>query len=330
MTRVLFDALTPKQARIAAVLHIEGAGRGVEVVITCRDYMHVADMLELYGVPYRCVGKYGVSLYEKLVYGLERQRALAEVAMEVDAMVSFPSPDAARVVFGLGKPLVVLNDTPHAHHVNRLVIPLSDVLVAPAATPEEAWRGYCPRRVVTFDGVFEYMWTSRFAPNPDVVRKLGLSPGGYVVFRPEEAHAAYYRWDYAELRRRLVEEARRLGYVVVNIPRYPDQIMDGVVNLTKAVDHLQLAYFSAGVVTGGASMATEAALLGVPALSYFPESYYLDDYLAKRGAPLYRCRDLETCRGALREMFRVGRAGPLKLEDPSRVIFEVVSGVVSR
>lgn len=330
MIKVLFDALTPKQARIAAVLHIEGAGRGVDVVITCRDYMHVADMLELYGVPYRCVGRYGVSLYEKLVYGLERQRALADVAMEVEAMVGFPSPDSARVVFGLGKPLVVLNDTPHAHHVNRLVIPLSEVLITPAATPVETWRVYCPKKVVTFDGVFEYLWTSRFIPNPEVIKGLGLSPGGYVIFRPEEAHAAYYRWDYADLRRRLVEEVRRLGYVVVNVPRYRDQVMEGVFNLTRAVDHLQLAYFSVGVVTGGASMATEAALLGVPAISYFPQRYYIDDYLAKRGAPLYRCRDLETCLWALREMLRVGRASPLRLEDPSSVIFEVLSGVVSR
>jgi len=118
--------------------------------------------------------------------------------------------------------------------------------------------------------------------------------------------------------------------VVVNVPRYPDQIIDGVVNLTKAVDHLQLAYFSAGVVTGGATMATEAALLGVPALSYFPGDYYIDAYLQKIGAPFFRCRDLEGCLAAVGEMLKMGRRGGPKLEDPTALILETALGVLTR
>jgi len=329
MTRFLFDALTPKQARIAAILFQEGGKRGVEVVITCRDYMHLADMLRIYGVPHNCFGKYGVTPYEKLAFGIERQRQLAEVAKEVDGMLSFPSPDAARVMFGLGKPVVILNDTPHATHVNRLTLPLSKALVAPSAIPQEAWAAYCPKRVIQFDGVFEYMWISRFLPDEDVIRRLGLRRGGYVVFRPEEAHASYYRWDFARLRLRLVEEFRRRGYVVVNLPRYPDQVIEGVVNLTEAVDHLQLAYFSAGVVTGGATMATEAALLGVPALSYFPGDYYIDAYLQKMGAPLFRCRDLDSCLVAVGEMLKTGRRDAPRLEDPTILILETAMDVLT-
>ncbi|MDT7873735.1 MAG: DUF354 domain-containing protein [Pyrobaculum sp.] len=330
MTRFLFDALTPKQARIAAILFQEGARRGVEVAIACREYMHLADMLRIYGVPHNCFGRYGATPYEKLVFGIERQRQLAEVAKEVDGMLSFPSPDAARVVFGLGKPIVILNDTPHATHVNRLTLPLSEVLVAPSAIPREAWAAYCPKRVVEFNSVFEYMWISRFVPDEEVIRRLGLRRGEYVVFRPEEVHASYYRWDFAKLRLRLVEEFLRRGYVVVNVPRYPDQIIDGVVNLTEAVDHLQLAYFSAGVVTGGATMATEAALLGVPALSYFPGDYYIDAYLQKIGAPFFRCRDLEGCLAAVGEMLKMGRRGGPKLEDPTALILETALGVLTR
>ena len=330
MTKLLSDALTPKQARIAAVLYKEGLQRGFELVITCREYFHLADVLKMYDVPYICVGRYGASLYEKLIYGIERQRALAEVAKDVEGYVGFPSPDAARVVFGLGRPLVVLNDTPHAVHVNRLGLPLAEVLVAPAAVPAEAWRPYCPRKVETFEGVFEYMWVSRFAPDPSVVKDIGLEPGGYVVLRPEESHAAYYKWDMAQVRKAFVEVAKSMGYVVVNVPRYPDQVIEGVVNLTKAVDHLQLAYFSAGVVTGGATMATEAALLGVPSLSYFPETYYIDEYLQKNGAPLYRCKELQHCVETLRLMLKMGKTAPLKLEDPTKTIMKAVADVVAR
>ena len=75
-------------------------------------------------------------------------------------------------------------------------------------------------------------------------------------------------------------------------------------------------------------MATEAALLGVPALSYFPEDYYIDRYLQERGAPLFRCKDEEGCVKALRDALKSGRATPPRLEDPTGLIFEVVKDVV--
>ncbi|MEM0468420.1 MAG: DUF354 domain-containing protein [Pyrobaculum sp.] len=328
-TKFLFDALTPKQARLAAVLKNLGREKGVEIVITCREYFHLRDVLDFYNVEYNCFGGYGTTTYDKLIKGLERQIKLAEVAAVVDGMLSFPSPDAARSLFGLGKPLIVLNDTPHAIHVNKLVIPLAEVLVVPQATPVEVWKPYCPKRIVTFNSVFEYLWTSRFKPQVEVVEKLGLRPGEYVVFRPEESYASYYKWKFEEVRHALVEAVRKEGYVVVNIPRYIDQYIDGALNITKAIDHLQLAYFSAGVISGGATMATEAALLGVPSLSYFPESYYVDEYLQRLGAPLYRCRGLD-CIDVLKEMLRHGKTTPLRMEDPAAVVFETALGVVTR
>lgn len=327
MARLLFDALTPKQARIAAHLYLEGRRRGLEVAITCRRYMHLEDMLKAYGVPHRCFGGHGATAREKLLAGVERQRELVEAAEAVDGMLGFPSPEAARVVFGLGKPVAVLNDTPHASHVNRLVLPLAEVLVAPGFIPAEAWRPYCPRRLVTFDGVFEYMWTSRFSPDPSPVRALGLEEGRYVVFRPEEEKAAYYAWNSRALRMALMEEARRAGYVVVNVPRYPDQLVEGALNLTEAVDHLQLAWFSAAVVTGGSTMAVEAALLGVPAVSYFPAPLHVEGYLRGLGLPFVRCGGLEECVRALRWALSAGRASPAKMEDPIEAVFEAAESL---
>ena len=43
-------------------------------------------MLKMYNVPHLCVGKYGKNTYEKLVFGLERQLGLVEVAKGVDGM----------------------------------------------------------------------------------------------------------------------------------------------------------------------------------------------------------------------------------------------------
>lgn len=322
--RALFDALTPKQARIAAILKREG---GLQLTITCREYYHLRDMLEQYKVDYICIGRYGETTEEKLVEGLKRQLQMVEIMRGLDGVVSFPSPDAVRTAFGLGKKSVVLNDTPHAYHANSLTIPLSDALIAPSAIPQDAWRRYCPKKVVTFDGVFEYMWTSRHTPNLESVRKLGLEPGSYVVFRPEEAKAAYYQWNNVQLRAKLVELVKEMGYVVVNIPRYSDQVIEGAINLIKAVDHLDLAYYAAAVITGGLTMSTEAALLGTPAVSYFPGDVYIDRYLERAGAPLLRCSSMDECIHVVKKALSMGRAPPPKMEDPLKAIVAAVQEI---
>lgn len=321
MKSALFDALTPKQARIAAALKIHG-GDKIDLMISCRNYFHVKDILDIYKVNYQCIGKYGETIMEKLVFGLQRQLELVDLVSRLDGVLSFPSPDAVRVAFGLGKKSVLLNDTPHAHHVNSLTLPLAEALIAPSAIPRDAWRPYCPKRIIVFDGLFEYVWVSRHAPNPDSIRRLGLSPGEYVVFRPEEAKAAYYEWNNMELRRNLINYIKSLGYKIINIPRYQDQIIDGVINLIQAVDHLDMAYYAAAVVTGGLTMATEAALMGVPALSFFPRGLYVDEYLARLGAPLYRCSGLDDCLAALKRALAEGRKGLVKMEDPLPVMVE--------
>jgi predicted glycosyltransferase len=77
-------------------------------------------------------------------------------------------------------------------------------------------------------------------------------------------------------------------------------------------------------------MATEAALLGVPALSYFPGDYYVDKYLQRVGAPLFRCRDEESCLAMVDEVLKTGRSTAPKLEDPVSLIFETAVDVVTR
>ncbi len=328
--RVAFDALTPKQARIAATLYWEGRKRGIDVVVTCREYDHTRGVLEMEGVEAACVGGYGVTTEEKLRNGLARQMALVDLYRDVDVVASFASPDASRVGFGLGKPVVTLNDTAHADAVNRLTVPLSTCLIVPKALPRRAFERYGCRRIVTFNGVFELMWIRRFTPKRDVIEALGLAEGEYVVVRPSEVHASYYPSARADPSLDIAREAARMGYRVVYLPRYPDQRVDWALMPPRTVDFLSLAYYSAMVVTGGATMALEAALLGTPALSLFPLRYYTDMYLEALGAPLYRCFEGEQCMRLARNML----AAPFRrrpaldgLDDPTNVILNVISSL---
>ena len=323
--RVLFDVLTPKQARIAAALR----DAGLDLYATCRRHMHVEEMLQMLGVPHHCFGGYGKTLREKLMESTMRQLKLIEVVKGFDAVVTFPSPEATRVAFGLGKPLVVLYDTPHADAINRLAMPLATLVIVPEATPPHMYARYCPRRIEAVPGLFEAMWTSRHTPKP-VHRELGLRERGYVVIRRHERYATYSQWRLEEIEERIVRAVKELGLDPVVVPRYEEDVewgeRLGATVIRKAVDFLDLAAYAAAVITGGGTMAVEAALIGTPAATYFPGEYPQVDYLAARGAPIARCSP-EKCVEELGKLLEMPRRRP-NVPDPTNRIVELVREAV--
>jgi len=290
---VWLDALTPKQGRLVACLATALEGAGFEVLVTCRDHECTRWAIEAYGLEPVVVGSYGgEGRLGKLLADAERTAELARLVegRGVGALVAYPNPSAARVAFGLGIPYVALDDTPHAEAANRLALPLASALIAPEALRGDFDRYLLPgTRVLYYGGVDEVLWVRRFRPSGSALRELGLERRGYVVVRPEEYKAAYYRWGgWAWLQ--LCEELERRGLRAVVLPRYEEQraaaLERGFTVPSGCVDGLDLAYHALAVVTGGGTMAREAALLGVPSFYTFPLELKVSRYLEERGFPL--------------------------------------------
>ncbi len=348
-----FDALTAKQARIAAILSMEGSKSGIDFVITCRKYDYVEEVLGMFNLHYECVGYHGESPREKLLRGIERQLALLDVVRDFDVHVSLTSPDAVRIAFGLGKPIIVLTDTAHSYFVNKLTLPLANTVIAPSAIPMSEWGHYVPSaeidKVRAFDGVFELMWINRFKPTGESISRLGLRSREFVVIRFEESRASYY--DYGDKAQLLIKMAKRVlesGYYAVVFPRYPyqEELIKSELNLFlklgrlviprgMRLDGLDLAWHARLVITGGSTMAHEAALLGTPAISYFPRHYYIDDYLMSKGLPLYRCVG-EDCLAVLDSILKSDvdhvdtNAILSRMEDPTNLIINEIRRLASK
>ncbi len=293
--RVWLDALTPKQGRLVACLYRSLREAGHEPFATCREHECTASVMKLHGVEPAVVGRYGgATKLGKLLADAERIKELAELVSDwgVQALVSYPNPSAARVAFGLGLPYVALNDTPHADAANRLSLPLCSFLVASEALEGKFDRYLAPgAKVLYYKGVDEVLWVRGFEPTGSSLRELGLERRGYVVVRPEECKAAYYSWEawgWLEL----CEELRRRGLRVVVLPRYEEQRAAaerlGFAVPRGCVDGLDLAYHALAVVTGGGTMAREAALLGTPSYYTFPLELEVSKYVERLGFPLKR------------------------------------------
>jgi len=295
---IWLDALTPKQARLMAEIAESLERRGEELLITCRRYAETEQMLGMRGLSYISVGGYGNSRLEKLIHYADRVMKLMEIVKErkPEILISFSSPEATRVAFGLGIKAVTINDTPHAFHVCRLTFPLSWRIIHPVAVPEELYlRNWaCKESLISYNGVDEVAWMKKAVPNREELEKLGIE-GDFVIVRPEESKASYLNSEAGVPM--IVDIAVEMGYEVVLMPRYDDQrdyysrrYGSSVKIPSSPPDASSLYFFSSLVVTGGGTMSREAALAGTPSISIFPLNVplYVNDYLSVMGFPLWR------------------------------------------
>ncbi len=286
--RIWIDVLTPKHALFFEPLYRELVRDGHEALLTTRKYREAQEALEMKRLRFQVVGEHGgASRYGKLLASARRIERLAQIVEEwgPDTAVSFSSPEAARVAFGLGVPHVAANDSPHIRPVARLTIPLSRYVCSPWIIPRRIWLDFGAYRdgIVSYRALDAAAWVKRLKPNPFVLRQLSLERDRpIIVLRTEESFASYLEGrasDEAPVIGPVTEQILRLGLDVqiVISTRYGRQapvLRERFGKRVRVVDHIvdstSLLHYSSFFIGSGGTMTVEAALMGVPAISCFP------------------------------------------------------------
>ena len=313
MARIWLDALTPKQALLATSLAKVLQSRGHEVLLTVRDYDYTVRVAEIHGYKPVIVGGYGGErLLGKLVADVKRMEKLVELVEDedIDVLIAYPNPSASRVAYGLRIPYIALTDSPHSVIASRLSLPLASYVVFSMCIPRSTIEVYThPSTVlVQYNGFDELEWIKREKPRREVVEELGLREKEYVVVRLEERYAAYYPRSKGLQLSKLVERLSRYTRVVA-LPRYNEQWREleelrNVIVLQEPVHGISLEYYAVAVVTGGGTMAREAALLGVPGINLFPGKLYVDECVRRLGLPLFKAYSIDDAEKLLVEILR--------------------------
>jgi uncharacterized protein len=286
--RVWIDSLTPKHALFFTPVREALISRNIEVLVTTRRYREAVETLRLKRIPFKIVGEHGGgTTYGKLVASAERVRKLADLInrWKPDVALSFSSPEAARVAFGLAVPHVAANDSPHAWRVAKLTVPLSKYLCYPWIIQRKVWTDLGATRdaLIPYRALDPAAWLKNFKPNPQILQSLGLDKDKPIVFlRTEEAFASYLigqARDSAPVVLPMIRELlkRKLEAQIVVSTRYGLQAPilrkkfgQKVKVLDWIVDSPSLLANSAVFVGSGGTMTVEAALLGTIAISCFP------------------------------------------------------------
>jgi predicted glycosyltransferase len=322
--RIWYDACTGKHIRYGTAIARRLRKLGHEVLLTTRkhpDTLNLANILKEEFIP---VGEYNpTTLFTRLEESARRILKLSEILRNniPDIAISHQSVELCRVAFGLGIPIILTVDTPHATAVNKLTIPLASTLVVSEAIPKRLFTRYGKQQIFQFKGVDEVAWIKDFNPikTHDVKRPI-------IIVRQMETKASY-AIGKRDITEKIARKLTMLGNVIF-LSRYDRAEKKGFMTLKDWGDPASLVANADLVVGVGGTIAREAALQGIPSIviSNFGRTY-VNRYLSDRGFPLFivgTSEVLDTAKKYIGKKFDV-KEKLAKLENPLDKIEKIIS-----
>jgi len=327
--KIWHDACTGKHVRYGVAITKRLSEKGHEIIFTTREHPDTISLAKFLGLNFKVVGRYDpTSRYTRLRESLLRQIEFCEMFKEKppDIAVSHGSVDLCRVAFGLNVPIISTFDSPHADAVNKLTLPLVDVVVVSEAIPDEILHEYHVKKVIKFEGVDEVAWMKDFKPKMKFDFKRPL-----IVVRQTEVKAVYAA-GITDITEKIARKLTKLGEVVF-LSRYERRPRKGLVVPKKFIDSASLAAQADLVVSVGGTISREAALAGTPSIVIkLFDGMYVNEYLARKGFPIFmvdHSRVIEYARKYLGKKWNV-KAILEKLEDPVDIIEKIVKEKMSQ
>lgn len=241
--------------------------RGHEILITASEKEFSYTLLNNYGFSYIKIGNYGKSILEKLVKIpiLDIKMLQAVRKFQPDLFIGHGSIRAAHVSKLMGKPCIALEDTEHATWEHFLYVPFTDVILTPSCFKKNFGEKH-----IRFEGYLElqYLHPNYFVPNPNVLLNLGLTPDQkFFILRFVSWDAIHDYGQYGIHNKiGLVKALEPYGRVfITSESELSPELEPYRVRISPEKMHDLLSYATL-YIGEGATMATEAGILGTPSI----------------------------------------------------------------
>jgi predicted glycosyltransferase len=292
--RIIFDVGHPGHVHLFKNVIWQLERRGHKILITAREKDLTIPLLDAYGFKYEHLSKAGKGVLGLLAELIWRDWRLLGIARRFQPNILVGIGDAmTRVGRIIGKPSIALTDTEHAAIVDRfLTYPFATVICTP-----ECFKRDLGKRHVRYDGYHElaYLHPNYFQPDPHVLDELGISvEEPFMVLRFvawQASHDIGHKgFSYAG-KLELVKKLAQLGRVIITSEApLPSEFEPFSLSISPTKLH-DLLYYSSLYIGEGGTMASEAAVLGVPSIYVNPLTLgYLEEQEQEYGL-VYRITD---------------------------------------
>ena len=296
--KIWFDILTPKQYLFFEYF-IQNLRKHHKILCTSRKYEQVNGITKFGSINPVLIGKHGGGdNSSKLLASLERSKLLTKKIERwmPDLLISFCSPEASRVAFGLGIPHIAFSDSPHAKAVMRLSLPYVTKLLTPWIIPKQDFAefGIAQKNIIKYKAIDAGVIIKNYravAPSDRITRESDEHNdyNNTIIIRPEETEAAYIskKSKTVKIIQKIVEKFPNAHKIVLS--RYKDQT-----NELKKLFGTKISLYSKPIkvitylenadcfVGSGGTMTAEAGLLGIPTISLNAVPNRIEDFLVKK------------------------------------------------
>lgn len=241
--------------------------RGHEILITASEKDLTYRLLDLYGFEYIKVGSYGKSIFQKFINIPILDYTMYRVTKKFrpDVFLGFGSIRAAHVSKILRKPCIALDDTEHAKWEHLLYTPFTDAILTPSCFKKDFGK-----KQIRYNGYTElaYLHPNRFTPDPAVLTELGLTEDDpFIIIRFVSWQASHDVGQHGIRDKvRMVKALEQYGRVLITSEgALPPELEQYRMRISPEKIH-DLLYYATLYIGEGATMASEAAVLGTPSI----------------------------------------------------------------
>lgn len=267
--RILVDICHPAHAHFFRHPIAIWRAAGHQVMVTSRLKEVATHLLDAMGVPHRTLSTQRNGMLGMLRELIQRDWRLYRVAREFrpDVLTAIGGTFAAHAAWLARRPSVVFYDTENARLQNAITYPIASAVIVP-----RCYRGWLPRRHERYAGYHElsYLHPSRFCPSRDIALASGLADDRPTYLLRLVSWNANHDVGEPhldlELVRSIAARLKQAGHLLISAEGdLPEDLARN--RYLGAPEHLHdLMAFCAGYFGESATMASECAVLGVPAV----------------------------------------------------------------
>ena len=290
--KIWIDILTPKQLLFSEPI-IEKLGQKHDILCTSREYNEVTKLAKIRHFDLIFVGKHGGGdKKSKLKASIERIEKLSKKInkFKPDVVISFGSPEAARISFGLGIKHVMFCDSPHANAVMRLTLPLIQKLLIPYVIPKKEFSkfGINEKDIVQYKAI-DAVVTMQRKINQNIISPFKNNNKKNILIRVEEEEASYTSKSskIIPIIKKIANDYKDENIIVLG--RYTQQIINLQKIMGKKIKVIKMSFDGKYLLNdtdvfigSGGTMTAESALMGIPTISYNAVPNIIENFLVKK------------------------------------------------
>ena len=242
--------------------------RGHEVIFAAREKDVTLQLLEHYGFEsytLTAIGNGRLGLYREFI---QREIGLTKLIKQYkpDVVTGIGGEFVTPVARLFGIPSIVFTDSEPVPIDNLLTYPIATAICTPSCFEKNLGK-----KQIRYNGYHElaYLSPDYFAPDPNVLKEIGVTDEPFSILRFvawKASHDIGQKGLSIERKRDIIQTLKRYGRVfITSETKLPEEFEAFRLNLPAHRVH-DLMYYAQLFMGDGATMATEAAILGTPAV----------------------------------------------------------------